>query len=266
VDGDGDLDVWLDGAGANGSLALLINDGHGHFTDESATRVTGNAGGVDDNVVRCADVNGDGALDAVVGSVGGQRRVFLNDGYGRFALAPSGFPVEHEATLGLDIGDLDGDLRMDVVTAQGEKGSFLNRLYLGGPGVPTDTRPPVVRALERIASDAPAGDAFVHFAIRDAETTDVGPRLRTVALEAEGAQVRAVFLGGDLFGARLHLANRPLSYRACATDLAGNRACGDMVTYTPDRVRLRVWGTVSAGLAIVLGLGGVAARRRRQLR
>jgi len=260
VDADGDLDIWLDNGGPNGSLALLINDGHGHFTDETAERLTGNAGAVDDNVVRCADVNGDGALDAVVGSVGSQRRVFQNDGHGHFSLQPSGFPVQQVSTLGLDIGDFDGDHRLDVVTAQGEKGPFLNRLYLGGAIVAKDERPPVVRALERLPADTPSGDVFVHFAVSDAETTDVGPRLKEATLEVDGTPTRARFVGGDLFRAKVHIGDGPVSYRACATDAAGNHACGDAVMFTPRRSRSAL--IVISALALGVLLGVAFARRR----
>src|ERR1043166_8645781 len=47
VDGDGDLDVWIDNAGPQSTEQLLINDGSAHFTDETTARVTGNVVGAD---------------------------------------------------------------------------------------------------------------------------------------------------------------------------------------------------------------------------
>jgi len=36
----------------------------------------------------------------------------------------------------MEFGDLNGDGRLDAVTGQGESRSFLNRVYVGGAGVP----------------------------------------------------------------------------------------------------------------------------------
>ncbi len=232
VDGDGDLDIWLDNAGPGHTTQLLINDGKGHFTDETAARVTGNPA-ADDNVVRCADLNGDGALDAVIGSVGGDRRVLMNDGHGHFALLPGSFPTEAISTLDVAIGDLDGDGRLDVALAQGEKGPFKNRLYFGTDSIAPDTRPPVIRAIERLRSGVGRGDAVVRFAVSDGATSDIGPRLARVSLETDGKPVLATFVGGDLFRASFPIGAAPLEYRACATDVAGNTGCSDVVRVVP---------------------------------
>jgi len=69
VDGDGDLDFWVDNAGPNYTEQLHINDGSGAFADETAARVTGNPG-ADDNGVVCVDFDYDGDFDAVVISLG----------------------------------------------------------------------------------------------------------------------------------------------------------------------------------------------------
>ncbi len=233
VDGDGDLDIWLDNAGPGHTTQLLINDGKGHFTDETAARVTGNPA-ADDNVVRCADVNGDGALDAVIGSVGGDRRVLLNDGHGRFALLSGSFPTQAISTLGAAVGDLDGDGRLDVALAQGEKGSFKNRLYFGTEAVARDTRPPVIRALERRPKETTKGDLVVRFAVVDGATSDTGPRLAKVAIETGGHSVMATFVGGDLFRTSFHPGSHRIEYRACATDVAGNTGCSDLVSAVPE--------------------------------
>jgi MYXO-CTERM domain-containing protein len=280
VDGDGDLDIWLDNGGLNDTEQLLINDGKGHFTDETEARVHGNPTFVDDNVVRCADVNGDGALDAVIGSLSGDRRVLLNDGKGVFTLQAGAFPAQKIATLGLDLGDLDGDGRLDVVTAQGEKGPFLNRLYFGTAAVAVDVIPPIVRQLQRLADGTPQGTSVVRFAVRDNVTTDTGPRLRKASLETETEVIPAVFVGGDLFRAMLHIGSAPITYRACATDWAGNRGCSAPVTFVPQGARARGSSCASshascssrpgggtppfAALLASLVAAGAVARRRYQ--
>ncbi|MEM6296431.1 MAG: FG-GAP-like repeat-containing protein, partial [Myxococcota bacterium] len=95
VDGDGDLDVWIDnmgpsvGGGGVPTEQLLINDGSGTFADETAMRVSGNTNN-DDNGVVCTDVDNDGATDAIVLNVfpgpgsPAVERLLRNDGDGNF--------------------------------------------------------------------------------------------------------------------------------------------------------------------------------------
>jgi hypothetical protein len=232
VDGDGDLDIWLDNGGAGHTEQLLINDGHGHFTDETAQRVSGNPS-ADDNKVQCVDIDGDGDMDAVIASLSDNERILINDGTGHFTLMPGTFPTVSDSTLGLDVGDVNGDHLLDVITAQGESGPFLNRLYLGvAPQLP-DTRPPAFRAVEKLADGTPAGQHAVRFAVTDSATTDVGPRLQQAYLEVQGAPVPARFAGGDLFRAVIDVpAGEKVVYRACAVDMAGNKACSAEITFT----------------------------------
>jgi hypothetical protein len=227
VDGDGDLDLWLDN-GASGLLEqLLVDDGKGVFTDETAGRVTGNPS-ADDNEVQCVDIDDDGDFDALIASLSDEERVLVNDGTGHFALDPGAFPAASDSTLGLDLGDVDGDGRLDAITAQGESGSLQNRLYLGVAPQPVDTRPPIFRAVEQLPDAAAAGTFAVRFAVVDRATSDSGPRLREAHLDVSGAAFPATFMGGDLFRAPFPAAlGDSVTYRACATDAAGNAACSE---------------------------------------
>src|SRR5262249_37946335 len=90
VDGDGDLDLWIDNTGPNYTEQLLINDGKGNFTDETAARVTGNPS-ADDNGLACIDIDGDGDFDIAIMSLSNNERVLLNDGTGHFTLLPNAF-------------------------------------------------------------------------------------------------------------------------------------------------------------------------------
>lgn len=234
VDGDGDLDVWLDNGAAPLAEQLVINDGLGTFVDETATRVTGNVVDADDNEVQCADLDGDGDLDAVVASLSANERMLENDGHGKFGARADAFPTVADPTLGLDLGDVNGDGRLDAITAQGEGAPFLNRLYLGTAAAPVDTRAPRFRAVEAITLVA-GQPAVVRFAVSDASTSDVGPRLREAHLELEdGKHIPAKWFGGDLFRAEVPAPGAGThTLRACATDAAGNAICSDGMPPTP---------------------------------
>ncbi|HYE55018.1 MAG TPA: VCBS repeat-containing protein [Chitinophagaceae bacterium] len=88
VDGDGDMDVFFSNVNfrqtKDPANRLLINDGKGNFTDETASRYTGN------NALHSADacfvdLTGDKKPDLIVANIfGGYQQVFINDGKGFF--------------------------------------------------------------------------------------------------------------------------------------------------------------------------------------
>jgi hypothetical protein len=107
IDRDGDPDLILAGAGQD---RLLINDGRGRFSDETAGRAP-----AEDRVTQdaeFADLDGDGDVDVVLGQEGGHA-LWLNDGAGRFTDASDRLPapgnVEARKVTPADV-DGDGDL------------------------------------------------------------------------------------------------------------------------------------------------------------
>ena len=171
-DEDGDLDLLLDNAGGQEEVEpflnlsqVLNNDGTGHFSDVTTETITGEPY-ADDNAVKCADVNGDGHYDLLVASLTNPgEKVLLNDGSGKFAYQEDGFPevivdsgpvgpegnFVGDPSLGIDVADLNGDGKLDVVTGQGEAGFFpkpitlrahIDRIYLGNATSGVDTTPP----------------------------------------------------------------------------------------------------------------------------
>jgi MYXO-CTERM domain-containing protein len=262
VDGDGDLDLWVDNSGPNYTEQLLINDGTGQFTDQTAMRVTGNTDEADDNGVACIDVDGDGDMDAAVASLSGNERVLLNDGTGHFTLAAGAFPTVGDSTLWFEFGDVNGDGRLDCATAQGES-SFLDRLYVGTPTAPVDVLAPTFRSVEAVSGPVSASATpIVRFGVVDNATTDEGPRLRKawvhVTVGGNMTDVPATFSGGDIYRAVLP-AQSPggimVSYQACAKDWQGNQGCAVAKTYAVDPGS----SSASGGVGGAGGAGGNGA-------
>jgi len=122
VDGDGDLDVLLSNENpfnpsptGGAQNRLLINDGNGFFTDETAARLP-----VDTDQTTAmlpGDVDRDHDLDIVVLNRG-QERVLINDGDGFFTDETAArFPVSTDSSRGGALADLDGDHDLDLVIA-----------------------------------------------------------------------------------------------------------------------------------------------------
>ncbi len=238
VDGDGDLDVWIDNQGPNYTERLWVNDGSGGFTDVTVAQVSGNPGS-DDNGIVCADVDHDGDMDAVVVALGTPERLLVNDGSGMFTYQPDAFDGPTDSSLWAEMGDLNGDDRLDIATGQGESGSFLNRVHFGSSAVQVDTAAPNIIVTEAPPTE-PVGSgavAVTHFAVSDGALSDMGPRLERAYAELNPDEaaltVDATFMGGDVF--RVELPGRGVSgtvvYRLCAEDAAGNVGCSDNLEY-----------------------------------
>ncbi|MCA8971434.1 MAG: VCBS repeat-containing protein [Planctomycetes bacterium] len=113
ADGDGDIDVWY--ARYKSSDVLLINDGTGKFTDESAQRtplvVSGSYGGT------AADVDEDGDLDILIAnwsaSFNETIQLYLNNGKGVFTNAVSRVPSKPINALDVVAIDIDNDQDLD---------------------------------------------------------------------------------------------------------------------------------------------------------
>jgi len=223
VDYDGDLDLLLDNAGpkpegvTRGDFTqLLINDGSGHFDDLTVGRVfEPTAIRADDNAVKCADFNGDGFYDLLVVSltIPGEK-ILINDGTGKWTHVPGAIPTyltdskgnpADDATLGVDIADLNGDGLLDIVTGQGEGGaSFEERVYFGSDNSKPDVTPPAFRKVEEVT--AVAGEpTVIRFGVRDRVTSETGEQVKSATFSyntgADSETLPASFVGGDLFRA-----------------------------------------------------------------
>ncbi len=152
VDRDGDLDmlvansIFLNPQTGGQYNRILINDGTGHFTDETfdpdgePLRIPKDIGSTRD--IAGADVDHDGDIDLFIAnrSISNQNRLFLNDGTGYFSDATdTQLPVDTQSSRDADFGDLDDDGDMDLYICNASEYGAQNRVWVNdGSGTFTD--------------------------------------------------------------------------------------------------------------------------------
>ena len=114
LNGDGHLDLLVPNAG-NNNVSVFFGNGHGGFTPAAGSPI---AVGTTPRDVAVGDIDGDGDIDFIVANAGSNNlSVFLNNGFGSFTQA-AGSPVAAGLnSRALALGDLNGDGRLDIVTA-----------------------------------------------------------------------------------------------------------------------------------------------------
>ncbi len=132
IDGDGSLDIAVSGKTTTcGTVALLKNNGNGTF----GTAVLYSTEATLSNSIQFADIDGDGDLDMIsAGNGGGSGKAStrMNNGDGTFG-ALTTYSTENTTSYAVQLGDIDGDGDLDLITAgnNGGTGKVTIRLNKG---------------------------------------------------------------------------------------------------------------------------------------
>jgi plastocyanin len=187
LDGDDDADLFFvslvgfqEGAVRNNLVGGTLS-----FTNQTALPTS-----VDDNEIALCDYDNDGDYDVLVGSLGTHEYLYRNDGAFVFNNQSAQVQSIADSTLDCTFADLNNDGKYDILTAQGESGTFQNRFYRNTGTA--DTLPPVVLSHTGPATAPASGPVVVHARIRD-QVLDDGVNYVT----ASGAYVIQTALQSD---------------------------------------------------------------------
>lgn len=241
INDNGQLDMIGINAGGGSTDLLVRNNGDGTYSNIS-NQLSPNPN-VDDNDSKFFDYDNDGDFDLIVGRLGGtSERIYNNDGKGNFTQVNGLISNVTDSTLDVVVGDLTGDGRLDIVTGQGESGSFINRIYINNSG-PVDTIPPVIVRTEEIKSAALTGSEngyVVRAAIRDGMTSDrsffdKGVHLNYSVDGGEEQQVPMKWVGGDIYRGVLPFQDcaQVIHYYVTAIDFNDNVGTGQTINFSP---------------------------------
>ncbi|MEY5061385.1 MAG: hypothetical protein RIS45_1306 [Planctomycetota bacterium] len=236
IEGDGDLDLIGVNAGATNTELLLRNNGAGTSWTAVNAQISPNPT-VDDNDSRFIDFDNDGDLDLLVAALGGADRIYRNNGTGTFTQVTTGIlPSIVDSSLDVKVGDVSGDGKPDIITAQGESGAFQNRIYINTG--PADTVKPTVKLVEQVPSRT-AGPWVVRTEVFDGTSSDRGYDDDGVFLvyTVNGGKQQAIEMRWS--GNNLWRGVIPASVPACATvayfvralDVSGNTVESPVKTF-----------------------------------
>lgn len=231
---DGDLDILGVNSGASSTEALYDNNGSGVFTNVSSTAIPGgNNPAGDDNDSKFFELDFDGELDLTVCRLGGTAEKIWDNNAGVYALTNGLISNQSDSSLDVEMADFDGDGDLDMITAQGESGTFTNRIYIN-TGEPKDNLAPRIVSFDELDdTDDTGGPYVVRADVRDDNSSDAGAWLQGVTLnyQANGGAVMAVpmtWAGHQIYRGEIpgQASGTTVEYSVEATDWAGNIGSG----------------------------------------
>ncbi len=216
---------------------VFVADARGNFTDQSPTLWPDeHNAGADDNMVVVLDVDSDGDPDFLIGALGdGPDRLHVNElaGAGTFVLDENTGLEGTPGTLGIAVADLNGDAKLDVVQSQGELADP-ERVWLGDE-IAADTAAPKIHAA-RI--DDVEGTLVVRARVHDDKSPSLPTDWRAVVVRTTvGGKAQpdvAMQWSGEFYWRAELAVTDAFTWQVCATDAAGNEACGEAVAFEPD--------------------------------
>jgi YD repeat-containing protein len=122
VTGDGLPDIVVTRAFGADTLSVFVNQGQGNFSPLSSITMGPNLININ-NRMRLTDVNADGRLDVTMSSNLNGVLVMLGNGVGGFG-SPIQFLGSGQFTIGFAAGDLNGDGRPELITANTNSSSL----------------------------------------------------------------------------------------------------------------------------------------------
>ncbi len=216
VNGDGILDiVTVTLQTTNGSVGVALGNGNGTFKP----RVTFTCTKSPDAVI-VADVNGDGFPDLVTHhyNINGAINVLLGNGNGTFQRFTS-IAAKSNATLGLAIGDANGDGQPDLAIVDVGVSVFLNnRFAFLSDDCEIDQTAPAAALTSKPASASNSTSATFTFTANDPSVFGVASGLSQVEYQLDGAAFVPAVSPLSLTG----LGTGPHSFTLRATDNVGH--------------------------------------------
>jgi hypothetical protein len=232
---DVNCDEYLDVVTINDTPELkehiFLNDRNGGFRNQTARLWPDSENvGLDDNMAAFLDFDSDGDADLLIGSLDEPDRLLLNDGTGKLKLVNRTKPIlsDTAGTLGIAVADLNSDRKLDVVQSQGEN-DFPEKVYLG-KNIPADTGPPVVTQVEKVSASEADQPIEIRARVHDNKSPTMPHDWRSVELrytsDGQTQQTPMQWYGEYLWRGMIdEPPTGDISYKVCATDAAGNKAC-----------------------------------------
>lgn len=206
---------------------IFVVDDNGRFRDatDDLWPDEHNAGR-DDNMVVVLDFDSDGDPDFLIGALGPEAdRLHINeiDEKGGFTLRERTGLDDTPGTLGIELADLNGDGKLDVVQSQGELADP-EQVWVGDD-IPPDTAEPVIEAVRAV--DGTIVQARIHDNKSPSRVHDWQSVVVEWTVDGEAQEPVPMTWTGEFYWRAELEADGEVKFRVCATDAAGNGTCGD---------------------------------------